>query len=261
VTGRQTERTTMPGRYRYGGFAAWLLALLLCVTAQPVAAERNLDWYDVEVVVFRQFDGGGIRSDERWPVVTAPASFERRAFLSEHAGEADEPVFRLLPENSLGLRNTVQRLRGSDRYEILIHKGWRQPGLPDSEAPAIHFPQQPEHQSGPAERPTGAYRVERLDGGVLQLELEETAVWVPPGLSGYLRLIRERYLHMEVDLRYREAPARATGDTRRLAGAEFDEVRDPVIVMRDRRRMRSGELHYLDNPRLGMLVLVRPVED
>jgi hypothetical protein len=32
-----------------------------------------------------------------------------------------------------------------------------------------------------------------------------------------------------------------------------------LYVLREQRRMRSGELHYEDHPRLGVLVLVTPV--
>lgn len=34
-----------------------------------------------------------------------------------------------------------------------------------------------------------------------------------------------------------------------------------IVTMRDRRRMRSTELHYLDNPKLGLLVVITPVDD
>lgn len=53
-----------------------------------------------------------------------------------------------------------------------------------------------------------------------------------PGLTGVVRLTRGRYLHVDTDL---------------TVGG---------IRTRDHRRMRSGELHHIDHPRVGILVRV-----
>ncbi len=68
-------------------------------------------------------------------------------------------------------------------------------------------------------------------------------------LEGTLRLYRGRYLHLQADLRY--------ADPLLGPGEGFEPLRVPL---RQSRRMRSGELHYLDHPRLGILVRVTPVE-
>ena len=56
-------------------------------------------------------------------------------------------------------------------------------------------------------------------------------------------------------------------DARNLSNADstFEESQsayliNQIVTMRQTRRMRSKEIHYLDNPRLGVLVLVTPVE-
>ncbi len=68
-------------------------------------------------------------------------------------------------------------------------------------------------------------------------------------LEGTLRLYRGRYLHLQADLRY--------ADPELGPGEGFEPLR---VALRQSRRMRSGELHYLDHPRLGVLVRVTPVE-
>jgi hypothetical protein len=60
-------------------------------------------------------------------------------------------------------------------------------------------------------------------------------------LFGTITLIRRRYLHADVDLWFE------TGDT-------LEQAR-----MQQSRRMRSDELHYLDHPRLGVIIIARPV--
>lgn len=65
----------------------------------------------------------------------------------------------------------------------------------------------------------------------------DTWYWVGDGrLEGLVQLSRGRFLHFDADLVLRPADGSA-----------------PVRV-RLNRRMRSGELHYLDHPRVGILV-------
>jgi hypothetical protein len=64
------------------------------------------------------------------------------------------------------------------------------------------------------------------------------------GLLGQVALSRGRYLHLTLDLVY-EAPG---------AGGEAPQR----FVLRQSRRMRSNERHYLDSPRFGVIAIVSP---
>jgi hypothetical protein len=64
------------------------------------------------------------------------------------------------------------------------------------------------------------------------------------GLVGQVALSRGRYLHLTVDLVY-DAP-----------GAEGEPPQR--FVLRQSRRMRSNERHYLDSPRFGVIAIVTP---
>jgi hypothetical protein len=64
------------------------------------------------------------------------------------------------------------------------------------------------------------------------------------GLVGQVALSRGRYLHLTVDLVY-DAP-----------GAEGQPPQR--FVLRQSRRMRSNERHYLDSPRFGVIAIVTP---
>jgi hypothetical protein len=59
-------------------------------------------------------------------------------------------------------------------------------------------------------------------------------------VDGSITLIRERYLHLAVDL------------TLASPGA--------LYRLDETRRIRSGELHYFDNPRFGVIARVTPYE-
>lgn len=65
-------------------------------------------------------------------------------------------------------------------------------------------------------------------------------------VQGLVRISLGRYLHVDTDL------ALVTG----VAGSPGRKV----IRNTERRRLRSGELHYLDHPGFGLLVLITPHE-
>jgi hypothetical protein len=72
---------------------------------------------------------------------------------------------------------------------------------------------------------------------------QEPIVAAPlPVLDGILRVYRLRYLHVDVDLVYHRSGV------------------DTPFRFQTSRRMRSGELHYLDHPLFGLLILVTPLE-
>lgn len=64
------------------------------------------------------------------------------------------------------------------------------------------------------------------------------------GISGRIALSRGRYLHLTLDLEY-TAPATATEPAQRY-------------VLRQSRRMRSNERHYIDHPMFGVIAMVTP---
>lgn len=61
------------------------------------------------------------------------------------------------------------------------------------------------------------------------------------GLGGYLTLIRSRYLHLSADVIFN------------------DPLSGTPLRLREIRRMRSGELHYFDHPRYGILARITPL--
>ncbi|HLS82796.1 MAG TPA: CsiV family protein [Steroidobacter sp.] len=63
------------------------------------------------------------------------------------------------------------------------------------------------------------------------------------GLGGQIALTRGRYLHLTLDLTF--APADAPGRQ---------------YVLRQSRRMRSNERHYIDHPKFGVIALITPVK-
>jgi hypothetical protein len=87
-----------------------------------------------------------------------------------------------------------------------------------------------------------------------------TALALPSGntrsdkayVDGVVRVTVERYLHLDLDLRL-HLPGTA-------AQATSPEYGLPEFRLRQQRRMRSKELHYIDHPRFGVIALITPYE-
>jgi hypothetical protein len=66
---------------------------------------------------------------------------------------------------------------------------------------------------------------------------------IDPRMEGLLRFSLTRYLHVHTDLYLRN----------------LESATVPGYRIRLHRKMRSSELHYLDHPKAGLLIVVRPV--
>ncbi len=197
-----------------------LLGLALLVTGTPqFAAAAETRWYDVEVIIFSH-NSQQYRNSEQWPVdYELPPMGVTQALLPARSSGSKPVAFARLDRNSLRLNSQASRINSAKDMELLLHMGWRQPGLPEDKAVAI-----------------------RLDGGTSQR------------LSGTLKLVLSRYLHINTDLIYREP---RTGDD---SSGISTQPRYQAYNLKQSRRMRSRELHYLDHPLFGMAIMVTPYE-
>ena len=89
----------------------------------------------------------------------------------------------------------------------------------------------------------------------LYLQWPETGGASNPKFQGLIKLSLNRYLHVDVDFLLNEPRIQGIGGT----NEPFDRGRDSIRFQASR-RMRSGELHYLDHPRMGMLIEIRRYE-
>jgi hypothetical protein len=138
---------------------------------------------------------------EQWPANTTVAD----------GGFARTPLqqgLENLPDSQFALNGVAGALQRSGAYQVLAHRLWRQ----------------------------SAYDRHSAVPYLLHITPDSSGREV----DGSITLIRERYLHLAVDL----------------------TLTSPEVLYRldETRRMRSGELHYFDNPRIGVIARVTPYE-
>ncbi len=172
--------------------------------------------------------------------------------VSEFEAELATQNPALFAPDRLTMSQEAARIQGDRRYQVLWHGGWLQP-IPARKSPAPLL-----LQAG------------QRDGERYQLE-------------GSMDVTLGRYLHFHTRLFYTEPllgadpvqkPLNPAGDAsvttvdpadpyvqsdQSAMASSLNPARPPYMVMEESRRVRSGELHYLDHPKLGVLVRIEPV--
>lgn len=201
--------------------AALILILLL-----PLVAEAA--WYQIEIIVFSRAPKV-TEQPEYWPEDPGRPELEGARQLGQ-VGAAD-PYARL-PKSDLKLDGAYWSLRGAAGLKPLAHLAWRQPVSSQGRTPPVYLG-------------SGA------DAGA-------------PELEGTLEVSVSRFLHVNLDLLLRRntpagpsrSPAWVGADDSGLPQYPVNSPDDYLYRMQAHRRMRSGELHYIDHPLMGVLLRI-----
>jgi hypothetical protein len=202
-----------------------LLLVIIAVVLAPavIAAPDDLSReYEIELLIFRNL----VEADggEVWPVDYSDW-FEEESPDNMDNGEQPDPPSRAtvtwLPKSQFRLTAQRNALARSAPYRPIAHFAWRQSVTDRQRAKPVEVP-------GANRNPERAY------------------------VDGLVRVSVERYLHLDLNLRLH---LRAT--TTEAISLEYGV---PEIRLRQRRRMRSKELHYFDHPRFGVIALITPYE-
>jgi hypothetical protein len=275
-----------------------LFSLLVLFSFLPGALQAQSDVasqdeliprYDVEIIIFKNLKVP--RSKEFVLPVSSPSKSENMLDLSSQASvnSAVESGYELLPADEFRLLDMVTRLVESPRYELLLHAAWRQPGVEleqvmpvwikggriygneyisiDSQIEFIDNNAQTDELAENASK-NYAFDEQTLESQELQM-LEEKS---PPRhsglyeLEGKITIALSRYLHTYTDLILRRPRLSADPVLENAAEAEYRAAHaaDTRILnnhlLREHRRMRSKNLHYIDSPEFAMLILITPYE-
>lgn len=209
------------------------------IAPEPLVAEQPVDDALVE-------------DEPAEPAATEPApryadELDREfAYIADGDSIARTFRYRVLRSDELRLANSHARLGRLAGYEPLLHAGWSQEGLGESE--------------------------------VAPLPLSLLGAANP---AGTIQLHLQRFLHLTLDLDYRYAPRRrpgspppgaipsvpssGSGSAAAIAPAAPGRLHEielaPRYYIDENRRTRSGDLNYFDHPAFGVLVIVTPAPE
>jgi len=166
-------------------------------------------------------------------------------------------AYALILEDDYKLKTEFNRLQRNNGLQPVVHLAWRQPVTDQKHAKLIYL--RTPDTSTETEIETAAtttIEAETISG------FENIAITEPPNLEGTIRVSVNRYLHVELDLLSRTKQSALYSSYERPF--EDPYIQQPQTYNRYRmqahRRMRSGELHYIDHPLMGALVKITPFE-
>ena len=255
-----------------------LLFFLLLLTSSVSLAESGA--YRVEVIIFRNLlvaaEAAGVnelRNFSHYPDLEdtrppkEPVETPTNELTPELPDELAEIVRDDLPDDlqvvsdrSTYMDDVWRRLRSSEGYRPWVYASWEQNRVDYYPPMRIHDQQIIDTQLRPlshimiadltVEDPLSAYRSNfyQLDGSV--------------------QLRRSRFLHLFLDLEYREESAQTNTQASFPASYDFltgaeqetsDSSEYGVFTLKQNRQIRTNQMQYFDTPYFGALVLVTTI--
>lgn len=269
--------------------ATGAVLLALCAAAAQGAGYAGTE-FEIEMVVFAR-ENGMNQSRETWPA--APRLDYRERWVDFNTPSSADPMVPALRPVPGHLDNKVAALKRDSGYQVLFHKTWRQVLQSERNAPAVLISggqRDGNHHQLEGSVTLSVSRYLHLSTDLWFSEwLPQTADLAFPTTQGVSE--QAPPTGISVPTRPRTVAAAVTGSEEPLdlnsgniraesavfqSGSSFSDraITEPasesasepmeklaarVAVLQEERRLRSGELHYIDHPKLGVLVEIRTV--
>lgn len=202
--------------------------IILCLLLLAAFSVRADGLYQVEIIVFAR-DSADAENEENWskhPALRYPAQT-----IVLPASDGSGVAYQLLPTDMLQLNREASAIAQRRNMRVLTHAAWLQPLEDPTRAKSIFI-------SGGKQ--FGTHR-----------ELEGT---LAVGVEHFLRADANLWLSRFISGGSGETLPPAPGIDNGIGASEFTATQ--TVVLQEQRRMRSGELHYFDHPKIGLVMLV-----
>ncbi len=245
-------------------------ASLFLFLFQPILSDEDVRYYDIEIVVFENLEDT-IENNEIWPtskqlVIPENAAILGRKFEGKLPPEYDPSLlFNTLSIDDYQLKEEVENIKASEQYRLLLHTGWRQPGLPQKQAITVYFNHAISENDEPEiiEETNDLTNVAR-PGETASETSPEPSPSLPSNatanLQGLITIALARYLHLSTEMIYMREPKTDMVDMFDSSFLEDRRGKDSVYYLKQDRRMRSKETHYIDHPKFSMLIRITQYE-
>lgn len=242
---------------------------------QPLLADKEVRYYDVELVVFETIEAA-TDSNEIWPTakqlqIPDNAAILGTKFEGKLPPEYDPSLlFNTLSVEEYQLKDEVENITASEKYRLLLHTGWRQPGIPRKEAVSVYVKHAVFEDNGntttevfdESGKTVIPAKQEPTDTTLVDLPTTSDSEIPKPSanMEGLITIGLSRYLHLDVEMLYKKEPKTETVDMFDSSYLEDRRGKESVFYMKQNRRMRSKETHFIDHPKFSMLVRITPYE-
>jgi len=233
--------------------------LLFLANTNAAVYQEEIRYYDIEILLFENIKPNPTNT-ETWPSSLEFEVPEDSLFIgSPYPGQIPAEynprfTFKPIKTSTYQLQEEDKRLTEHDNYRVLYHRSWRQPGMDKEKAISVKIQRDIPRLSLPVsateDDTTTSPEIFEYNR-IINERLPKTN-----NLQGLIKITLSRYLHIQTDIQYTQYIAE---DDSENSGASFAKIKPQVYQLKQTRKMRSKELHYLDNPKLGLLVYITPV--
>ena len=279
----------------------FLIIFVSTLISSPVFAEEDEPrWYQIELILFSnklaeesitenwpEFPGTGSTkniielvlpgSDNTQISPGGKTKVARKAESNRSNDSISDELALVLPfsvvdKDQYRLTVSAQKLERSSKYNLLLHISWRQPAFRSSDNSAIYL-----HDG-----------LDEINKSETQLQTNEQTDTIPSGpeperFFGTFKLTLSRFLHIDIDMIYRDLIKKHTellatetamtdsesvnNDPELQAQVNQDiyidetatyDVRD--FRLNTSRRVKPDEIHYFDHPLFGVITMVTRYE-
>lgn len=272
----------MPERF----FAQFALPLIFAALLLPSPTQaKTATWYRVEMIVFSRPAGSAAEQWNPTPDLAYPDEsrmLTRETITSESQKGASNGVrqatpLTIVPKSQQEFTGRAAAMRRSGAYRVLFHEAWTQQMV--SEAATLPIVLDKSGDGGAWPELQGSIKLY-----VARYLYLETNLWLntrgeylqsswrmpapPLGPSSSIVLVEEQKSPREPPSA--NQPTAVAPQPTSLAiqtSGEITEQLEPIYPFRhavrlnQTRRMRSGEVHYIDHPMLGIIVKITPLVD
>ncbi len=224
-----------------------LTRLLILLAGFTVASAASARSYDVEIIVFEHVRETNVGSSDTLllPVVRDAQTIPPVPTGTDPAQslvQSQEPNLPIQSLKTLRLSDHAEKIKQSPGHRLMYHGGWRQIGFDQETAPymriALGTPVPMFTEPGDADSIyLKGYVTPPLNSNIRYNEKRTTTLY------GGIKVWVGRFLHFETLLSY----------TPQGANQSF--------AIESGRRMRSRQIHYIDNPRVGIITKIFPVDE
>ncbi len=217
-----------------GKYTAAIRLLPLLLAGLIFSTPSHAVNYDVEVIIFEHVRNSSVgrSSTMLMPVIRGAQSIPQQA----------EPNAPIQPLPQLRMQGEAQKINQSENHRLLYHGGWRQTDYDQETAPYMRIalgqqvPMFTERGDADSLYLRG-YANPPADGSGRYTQVRSATVF------GGIKVWVGRFLHFETLLSYTPSGSNQS------------------FAMKADRRMRSRQIHYIDNPRLGIITKIYPVDE
>ncbi len=253
-----------------------LIPLLLLCFSMPSWAQRQ---FDIEVIIFKRAVDAESTS-ESWPDELPKVEMMNVGSLGSDAYRSAKGV-TVLPSSAFRLKPQNAALSNHAGFKVLKHVAWRQGDQGKRSAPVFritggkNFSESYYADGTPNDGSNTTFTSDSYSESNVNSPLYE--------LDGKIQIYVQHYLFAETTMDLREpsvrkvrlesTPAEDLADEMGLidGNVQIGNLADvsPTVTeekflktyrLDQKRRMRSGETHYLDSPVMGMIIQVRRVK-